>query len=320
MARARPPATTSALESLALRRDGGPAGAVDRHPGRARSRLEAVRAATPVLWFQSGPLLKRMSLGFGNLLADVYWMRAVVYYGGRRQADAKQPQLRSAVSAAHVRDDAGSAVQGGLPLRRDLPDRGVSDRAGPAGSRDRAARDAASPPDPNAWEYMHDIGFVYYWWLHDYQGRGSGSTAPASCRARPPGWRRWRPTTLAEGGDRQSSRFLWRQLHGDQRRRTGFARNARAAPRAARCDGHDRPAEPAVADASWRASGRPPQTLAELVAGERLRGVPLDPTGDAVRPRCHDRAASTCRRSPRSGRCRPTAASTALRPSSRAPK
>ncbi|TPW00583.1 MAG: hypothetical protein FD125_3070, partial [bacterium] len=40
----------------------------------------------PVLWFQSGPLLKRVSLGFGNLLADTYWIRAVVYYGGKRRS------------------------------------------------------------------------------------------------------------------------------------------------------------------------------------------------------------------------------------------
>ena len=23
--------------------------------------------------------------------------------------------------------------------------------------------------DGGRWEYMHDIGFVYYWWLHDYK-------------------------------------------------------------------------------------------------------------------------------------------------------
>ena len=42
--------------------------------------------ATPVLWFQSGTLLKRVSLGFDNLVADIYWIRAVVYYGGKRRA------------------------------------------------------------------------------------------------------------------------------------------------------------------------------------------------------------------------------------------
>ena len=31
---------------------------------------------TPMLWFQSGPLLKRVALGFDNVIADIYWMRA----------------------------------------------------------------------------------------------------------------------------------------------------------------------------------------------------------------------------------------------------
>lgn len=42
--------------------------------------------ATPVLWFQSGQFLKRASLGFENVVADVYWIRAVVYYGSMRRA------------------------------------------------------------------------------------------------------------------------------------------------------------------------------------------------------------------------------------------
>src|SRR6187402_1746084 len=43
--------------------------------------------ASPILWFQSGTLLKRLSLGFQNVVADTYWIRAVVYYGSKRQAD-----------------------------------------------------------------------------------------------------------------------------------------------------------------------------------------------------------------------------------------
>jgi hypothetical protein len=45
--------------------------------------------ASPTLWLQSGPLAKRLSLGFSSLVADVYWMRAVVYYGGKRRAEGE---------------------------------------------------------------------------------------------------------------------------------------------------------------------------------------------------------------------------------------
>ena len=60
---------------------------------------------------------------------------------------------------------------------------------------------------------MHDIGFVYYWWLQRLTRRPrSGSTA----RGKAPGAPTWlnplAATTLAVGGDRKSSRTLWRQL------------------------------------------------------------------------------------------------------------
>src|SRR5260370_14371346 len=36
-----------------------------------------------ILYLPSGKMLKRMSLGYSNLLADVYWTRAVQYFGTR---------------------------------------------------------------------------------------------------------------------------------------------------------------------------------------------------------------------------------------------
>ena len=37
------------------------------------------------LLLRSGPLLKKLSLGYDPLLADIYWTRAVQYYGTRVQ-------------------------------------------------------------------------------------------------------------------------------------------------------------------------------------------------------------------------------------------
>src|SRR5690349_2091945 len=43
-----------------------------------------------VLWIRSGEAAKRMSLSFDNIVADVYWIRAVIYFGGRRRAEVKR--------------------------------------------------------------------------------------------------------------------------------------------------------------------------------------------------------------------------------------
>ena len=42
-----------------------------------------------VLYLSSPKVLKRASLGYDGLLADIYWTRAVQYFGGRHQAVAR---------------------------------------------------------------------------------------------------------------------------------------------------------------------------------------------------------------------------------------
>jgi hypothetical protein len=38
---------------------------------------------------KSPALVKKMALGFDNLPADFYWMRAIQYYGRRDKADKR---------------------------------------------------------------------------------------------------------------------------------------------------------------------------------------------------------------------------------------
>src|SRR5689334_450924 len=43
----------------------------------------------PTMWLQSASAADKLFLGYKQLVADVYWMRAVVYYGGQRQRHAE---------------------------------------------------------------------------------------------------------------------------------------------------------------------------------------------------------------------------------------
>ena len=159
--------------------------------------------ATPVLWFQSGPLLKRLSLGFNNLLADVYWIRSVVYYGSQRQSEERtrnfdlldplltfvttlDPQFKVAYRFGAI------FLTEAYPSGPGRPDRGI------------ALLERGLSASPNAWEYMHDIGFVYYWWLRDYQAAAhwfdKGGRVPGA-----PVWLApLAATTVIQGGDRRS--------------------------------------------------------------------------------------------------------------------
>ena len=230
---------------------------------------------TPLLWFQSGPLLKRVSLGFHNLLADVYWIRAVVYYGSRRLVGNEHlnfEQLDPLLTFVTTLDPQFKVAYrfGAIFLAEAYP-------TGP-GRPDRAIAllERGLAADPNGWEYMHDIGFVYYWWLHDYKAAGqwfdrasrlpNAGGLPALAGTTRAG-RRSAIVAAVVGRAAQDGRDDW------------FKHNAEL--RLKQLDALDILDQLNTASQRFTArEGRPPQTWDELVAGERLRGIPLDPTGE----------------------------------------
>ncbi len=50
---------------------------------RIEAETRAMAQQQEQLLLRSGPMLKRLSLGYDSLLGDVYWTRAVQYYGSR---------------------------------------------------------------------------------------------------------------------------------------------------------------------------------------------------------------------------------------------
>ena len=79
--------------------------------------LDAVRSATPleeVLYISSPKLLKRMSLGYEGLLADVYWTRAIQYFGGHHHQGGRHYALLGAPAGNNHRSRSPSG--GGLRI------------------------------------------------------------------------------------------------------------------------------------------------------------------------------------------------------------
>src|SRR3989442_10602516 len=50
------------------------------------------------LYVSSSQTLKRMSLGFDGLLADIYWLRTIQYFGGKLQ------KMRGSINISNVSD------------------------------------------------------------------------------------------------------------------------------------------------------------------------------------------------------------------------
>ena len=252
-----------------------------------------------------GPRSRAAGARLRHLVADVYWMRAVVYFGGKRRAEhARRQELRPAVSAARPRDVARSAFQGGLPLRRDLPGRAPTRRAGPAGSGDRAAGDAASSAIRRAGSTCTTSASSTTGGCSDYEQRGRVVRARGERAGRADLAGAAAATTLARGRRPRVGAPAVAAAAATAPTIDWLRSNAELPAAAARRDGRDRRAQRRRASASARANGRPPRDWQELVAAGVLRGIPLDPTGVPFVLDADDRARRRLARSRRSGRCR----------------
>jgi len=229
----------------------------------------------PLLWVQSGPLLQRLALGFDNLVADVYWIRAVVYYGGKRTAEQQQMNydlLYPLLDLVTTLDPHFRVAYrfGAIFLTEAYP-------RGPA-RPDLAVRllQRGIERDYQRWEYFHDIGFVYYWWLRDYPKAAEWFLKGANQPNAPEWLRPLAATTLASGGDRATARHLWTQLLNSD---MSYIK-AQAEHRLLQLDAMDAIAElTPILQRFVDRERRIPRSWQELASAERLARVPADPTG-----------------------------------------
>lgn len=243
--------------------------------GRDRVTPPAGQDAAPMLWLQSPELARKLTLSFDDLAADVYWMRAVIHYGGeRRQAAGHRyallyPLLDMTTSLDPHFDVA--ARLGAIFLSEGYP--------GGPGRPDQAIAllEKARRQDPTRWQYEHDIGFVHYWWLKDYRSAGLHFQRASAMPGAPLWLKSLAGTTLLDGGDRDAARTLWQELHAsadvDWLRRAAEYRLGQLQAL------DDIDALTALVAEVARRTGRQPQSWQELVAVGALRRVPTDPAG-----------------------------------------
>lgn len=232
--------------------------------------------ATPVLWLQRAETMRKLALGFDNIIADAYWIRAVVYFGRQRLStrpdknyDLLYPYLDFVttldprfMTAYRFGAIFLSEPPPGGPLRPDL-------------AIELLKRAAAT--SPHRWEYAHDIAFVYYWTYRDYV-KGAEWMQRASEIPNAPLWLKSSAATMLElGRDRESARQIWAQMR-DSAQEEWLKQTAEL--RIAQLDALQ--AIERLNEMVWRyeaRTGRMPGTWQELIAARVIRAVPLDPAG-----------------------------------------
>ena len=179
---------------------------------QARDRkYEAYRVETQTLYIPSGAVLQRLALSFDSLLADVYWIRAVQHFGRTRSSEDPRRSyelLYPLLDIATTLDPRfNMAYRFGAIFLAEAHPGGPGQPSLAVALLEKGAREM-----PERWQYPQDIGFVYYWWLHDY-GEAARWFQRASEVPGAPWWlKSLAANTLALGGNRTASRMLWQQM------------------------------------------------------------------------------------------------------------
>jgi hypothetical protein len=173
------------------------------------------------LYLTSGAAARRLSIGYSTLAADLYWIRAIQYYGGTRlQLDrtaAEQPTPNASAGGSNF-----ELLYPLLDLTTTLDPRfNIAYRFGSIFLAEPSPGGAGRPDlaiallekglreRPDKWEYMQDIGFVHYWWRRDFKAASQWFDKASQVPGAPWFLKSLAAVTLAEGGDRTSSRTMW---------------------------------------------------------------------------------------------------------------
>lgn len=241
-------------------------------------RLDRMREGAPVqevLYIGSPRVIRGLSLGFTGLMADIYWTRAVQYYGANRR----------------VRDANFALVYPLLEITTDLdPHLLVAYEAGSifvsqpppagAGQPELAVKllEKGIRANPEQWRLYFDLGFVQY---IDRKDRAAAAQAFLA-GSKVPGAKWWMKTTAAammseDAGSLAQQRMLWEQLYdssSDERVRQTAEMHIRSL-----LVDEVVPKLRERIEAFRQARGRFPAGWQELIEAGYLRSVPLDPAG-----------------------------------------
>jgi hypothetical protein len=229
-----------------------------------------------VQWVRSPGVMRRLVLGFDGIAADIYWVRAVQYYGSTKLSEGTDKNydfLYPLLDHTTTLDPRFNIAYrfGAILLSEGYPN-------GP-GRPDEAIKllEKGIKESPNKWEYYHDVGFVHYWWQRDTRAAADWFLRASKLPSAPNWLQPLAASILAEGGNQNAARQLWTQLaqtgEHDWMRKT-------ARTRLQQMDAENAIDQlVALVNRFYDVAGRFPNGWDEVVRAGIIRGIPLDPTG-----------------------------------------
>jgi len=241
-----------------------------------RPRLADTGPDPDLLYFSSPSILKKMALGYNRLLADIYWLRAIQYFGNRDAADLRPERFKNLATFFDIittlDPDLIDAYRNGCIYLSE------EDPVG-AGQPDEAIRllDKGIKAHPDLYELRLDKGFVYYWFFGDFRKAGEVWLEASRRPESPERMEALAAVAFSQGGAMDLARTLWKRQY-DESTRKDIKENAR-----------NRLLSLQVAEDLWTLeyllgvyrleNGRYPGSLEALLSGGGRKVMTVDPLG-----------------------------------------
>jgi len=240
-------------------------------------RLDQMRTTATleeVLYLNSPKWVRRLSLGYTGLLADIYWTRAVQYFGSHHVVKAKDYNLLYPLLEITTALDPKLIVayQFGANFLAPKPPEG-------AGQPDRAVAlvEYGIRNNPDNWKLYYELGFLYYVEKKDYAKAAEAFERGAKVPHAHPLLHVLAAQMAQHAGEIQTSRMLWQAAYATTQDDL-IRKNAVDHLRALKVDEDITELEKIVARYREQTGLLPPSFNALIGAG-MLFGVPVDPNG-----------------------------------------
>jgi hypothetical protein len=216
--------------------------------------------------------VKRLSLGYSGLLADIYWTRVVQYFGTKHKAKAKQYLILEPLldMTATLDPQLLPTYEFGSIFLAQKPPEGAGDPAAAARLVEKGIRQ-----NPQAWRLYYDLGYIYWLELKDPAKASDAFERGSKVPGAHPWMRVMAAALAAHAGETETATYMWTNILNSTEDQDLRA-NALNRLRCLRVDSEVELLQKQV-DLFTERTGHLPSGWQDLISGGLLRGVPVDP-------------------------------------------
>ncbi len=242
---------------------------------RRLDRMRAGQTLREVLYIPSPKMVKRLSLGYSGLLADIYWTRAVQYFGSKHHERSQEYTLLAPLLDITTTLDPHllPAYEFGGIFLTQQPPQGAGDPDAAAALVRRGIR-----ANPRAWRLYYNLGYIEYIEKKDYKAAAQsfedGSKVPGAHA-----WMKIMAAIMAQhGGEIGTARYLWQHIYESTQDKS-IKENAIHHLVALNVDEEVGYLEALVREYQEN-TGKSPSSWFQMISGGYLRRLPVDPLGN----------------------------------------